>query len=162
MAWLAGEAVSARCAGCPALPLSLLPCLITFLSSCFTHTLTSARAAPRSAMLKIQNEDKDMVEQLKYDELLREYSVRADAPQTEFRRLRQEVSCFGGTAAIKIDAVAYLYPRTCMICVALKVTPLLLSFRPCAVCEHGLWRAHGGSAAPLCIQPQPPSPGMSH
>lgn len=41
-------------------------------------------------MLKIQNEDKEMVEQLKYDQLSSEYSVRADLPQVMFRKLRQQ------------------------------------------------------------------------
>ncbi|EFN52711.1 hypothetical protein CHLNCDRAFT_138729 [Chlorella variabilis] len=44
----------------------------------------------RSAMLKIQREDKEMVEQLKYDQLPAEYSVRADLPQIMFRKLRQQ------------------------------------------------------------------------
>jgi hypothetical protein len=42
-------------------------------------------------MLKIQREDKEMVEQLRYDQLRAEYSVRADAPQVKFRNLRQKV-----------------------------------------------------------------------
>ncbi len=42
-------------------------------------------------MLKIQREDKEMVEMLKYDQLPAEYSVRADLPQIMFRKLRQEV-----------------------------------------------------------------------
>jgi hypothetical protein len=42
-------------------------------------------------MRKIQLEDKDMVEQLRYDQLPAEYSVRADLPQVMFRKLRQQV-----------------------------------------------------------------------
>ena len=44
----------------------------------------------RQAMLKIQYEDKAMVEQLKYDQLPAEYSVRADLPQVMFRKLRAQ------------------------------------------------------------------------
>ena len=44
----------------------------------------------RRAMLKIQLEDKEMVEKLRYEQLPAEYSVRADLPQVEFRRLRQQ------------------------------------------------------------------------
>jgi hypothetical protein len=43
-------------------------------------------------MRKIQLEDKDMVEQLRYVQLPAEYSVRADLPQVMFRKLRQQVS----------------------------------------------------------------------
>jgi len=44
----------------------------------------------KDAMLKIQNEDKGMIEQLKYDQLPAEYSVRADLFQVAFRKLRQQ------------------------------------------------------------------------
>jgi phenylpropionate dioxygenase-like ring-hydroxylating dioxygenase large terminal subunit len=44
----------------------------------------------RDAMLKIQNEDKGMVEQLKCDQLPVEYNVRADLFQVAFRKLRQQ------------------------------------------------------------------------
>lgn len=44
----------------------------------------------RDAMMKIQTEDKEMVEQLKYNQLPAEYSVRADLPQVMFRKLRQQ------------------------------------------------------------------------
>lgn len=44
----------------------------------------------RQAMMKIQLEDKDMVEELRYDQLPAEYSVRADLPQVAFRKLRQQ------------------------------------------------------------------------
>ena len=37
-----------------------------------------------------------MVEQLKYDQLPAEYSVRADLPQVMFRKLRQQVGRDGG------------------------------------------------------------------
>jgi hypothetical protein len=43
----------------------------------------------RDAMLKILSEDKAMVEQLNYHQLPAEYSVRADLPQVQFRKLRQ-------------------------------------------------------------------------
>ncbi|KAL4451408.1 hypothetical protein ABPG77_009480 [Micractinium sp. CCAP 211/92] len=46
--------------------------------------------AARRAMLKIQNEDKAMVEQLRYDQLPAESNVRADLPQIMFRKLRQQ------------------------------------------------------------------------
>lgn len=46
--------------------------------------------AARDAMIKIQLEDKAMVEQLRYDQLPAEYSVRADLPQVAFRKLRQQ------------------------------------------------------------------------
>lgn len=45
----------------------------------------------RRAMLKIQGEDKAMVEQLRYDQLAAESNVRADLPQIMFRKLRQQV-----------------------------------------------------------------------
>jgi len=41
------------------------------------------------AMLKILNEDKDVVERLRPDLIDKEYSVRADLPQLHFRKLRQ-------------------------------------------------------------------------
>lgn len=41
-------------------------------------------------MIKIQTEDKAMVEKLRYDLLPAEYSVRADLPQIAFRKLRQQ------------------------------------------------------------------------
>ncbi|KAL6774148.1 hypothetical protein ACKKBG_A23935 [Auxenochlorella protothecoides x Auxenochlorella symbiontica] len=44
----------------------------------------------RDAMRKILSEDKAMVEQLRYDLLPAEYSVRADLPQVAFRKLRQQ------------------------------------------------------------------------
>ena len=44
----------------------------------------------RRAMLKILGEDKVMVEQLRPERLVREFSVRADSPQVAFRKLRQE------------------------------------------------------------------------
>ena len=43
----------------------------------------------RKAMLRILTEDKAMVEGLRPDMLAREVSVRADLPQTAFRKLRQ-------------------------------------------------------------------------
>ncbi|KAL4420675.1 hypothetical protein ABPG75_010331 [Micractinium tetrahymenae] len=46
--------------------------------------------AARRAMLKIQGEDKAMVEQLRYDQLPAESNVRADLPQIMFRKLRQQ------------------------------------------------------------------------
>lgn len=57
-------------------------------SGLFNATLWDGWA--RQAMLKILGEDKAMVEQLKYDQLPAEYSVRADLPQVMFRRLRQQ------------------------------------------------------------------------
>ena len=44
----------------------------------------------RAAMVKILTEDKAMVELLRPDLLLKEFSVRADLPQVMFRNLRQE------------------------------------------------------------------------
>jgi phenylpropionate dioxygenase-like ring-hydroxylating dioxygenase large terminal subunit len=44
----------------------------------------------RKAMFKILGEDKIMVEKLRPDLLAKEYSVRADLPQIEFRKLRQQ------------------------------------------------------------------------
>jgi hypothetical protein len=44
----------------------------------------------RAAMLRILGEDKAMVEGLRPDMLAREVSVRADLPQTAFRKLRGE------------------------------------------------------------------------
>ena len=44
----------------------------------------------RKAMLRILGEDKVMVERLRPDLLQREFSVRADLPQVEFRKLRQQ------------------------------------------------------------------------
>jgi len=41
-------------------------------------------------MKKILSEDKAMVEQLNYEQLPTEYSVRADGPQVMFRKLRQQ------------------------------------------------------------------------
>lgn len=43
----------------------------------------------RKSMYKILGEDKEMVERLRPEMLLHEYSVRADLPQVAFRRLRQ-------------------------------------------------------------------------
>ena len=40
-------------------------------------------------LCRILSEDKAMVEQLRPDMLLREISVKADLPQTAFRKLRQ-------------------------------------------------------------------------
>lgn len=47
-------------------------------------------------MPALPTEDKAMVEQLKYDQLPAEYSVRADLPQVMFRKLRQQVGRDGG------------------------------------------------------------------
>jgi phenylpropionate dioxygenase-like ring-hydroxylating dioxygenase large terminal subunit len=44
----------------------------------------------RKAMMKILGEDKVMVEKLRPELLVKEYSVRADLPQIEFRKLRQQ------------------------------------------------------------------------
>lgn len=40
--------------------------------------------------MKILSEDKAMVERLRPDLLVREFSVRADLPQVAFRKLRQQ------------------------------------------------------------------------
>jgi phenylpropionate dioxygenase-like ring-hydroxylating dioxygenase large terminal subunit len=44
----------------------------------------------RKAMMKILGEDKVMVEKLRPHMLVKEYSVRSDLPQIEFRKLRQQ------------------------------------------------------------------------
>lgn len=44
----------------------------------------------RKAMMKILGEDKIMVEKLRPELLVKEYSVRADLPQIEFRKMRQQ------------------------------------------------------------------------
>jgi hypothetical protein len=49
----------------------------------------------RKAMLRILGEDKAMVEGLRPDMLAREVSVRADLPQTAFRKLRGEYLAMG-------------------------------------------------------------------
>ena len=49
----------------------------------------------RRAMLRILGEDKAMVEGLRPDMLAREVSVRADLPQTAFRKLRGEYLAMG-------------------------------------------------------------------
>ena len=46
-------------------------------------------ALARRAMLRILGEDKAMVERLRPERLEHEFSVRADAPQVAFRKLRQ-------------------------------------------------------------------------
>ena len=56
------------------------------------HTHAPPLSPPlASAMRKILSEDKAMVERLAYTQLPAEYSVRADLPQVQFRRLRQQV-----------------------------------------------------------------------
>ncbi|CAK0786996.1 hypothetical protein CVIRNUC_010212 [Coccomyxa viridis] len=51
--------------------------------------LSAWDSVARQAMIRILSEDKAMVEQLKPEMLLREISVKADLPQTAFRKLRQ-------------------------------------------------------------------------
>ena len=83
-------AVSGLCRGaCCLLPAIAGPCLLHLYSP--RPLLPAPCPAARSAMRKIQLEDKDMVEQLRYDQLPAEYSVRADLPQVMFRKLRQQV-----------------------------------------------------------------------
>jgi phenylpropionate dioxygenase-like ring-hydroxylating dioxygenase large terminal subunit len=53
----------------------------------FNHRIWNGVA--KSAMLKIQNEDKVMIQQLRYEQLPVEYNVGADAFQVAFRALRQ-------------------------------------------------------------------------
>jgi hypothetical protein len=79
-------------------------------------------------MLKIQTEDKDMVEQLKYDQLTKEYSVQADLPQIMFRKLRQQVGFADSRHVTRAAAwVSALHcrmhspshsPSACSICLA--------------------------------------------
>lgn len=59
--------------------------------------------AARRAMLKILNEDKAMLEQLKADALPAEFSVRADLPQIEFRKIRQRWADMVGTVPVETE-----------------------------------------------------------
>lgn len=69
-------------------------------------------------MLKIQGEDKAMVEQLRYDQLPAESNVRADLPQIMFRKLRQQVGVVvvgGGAGAPGWPAEAGLRTWDCAL-----------------------------------------------
>jgi len=61
----------------------------------------------RKAMIKIQNEDKAMLEQLKYDQLPAEFSVRADLPQVQFRKLRQQWADMVGVVPTELERPPY-------------------------------------------------------
>jgi phenylpropionate dioxygenase-like ring-hydroxylating dioxygenase large terminal subunit len=61
----------------------------------------------RKAMIKIQLEDKAMLEQLKYDQLPAEFSVRADLPQVQFRKLRQQWAEMVGVVPTEIERPPY-------------------------------------------------------
>lgn len=61
----------------------------------------------RKAMLKILTEDKAMVEQLKYDQLPAEFSVRADLPQVQFRKLRQQWADMVGVIPSELEKPSY-------------------------------------------------------
>ena len=54
-------------------------------------------------LCRILSEDKAMVEQLRPDMLLREISVKADLPQTAFRKLRQSFIDLGFGVAPDAD-----------------------------------------------------------
>lgn len=70
--------------------------------------LTTVSVPPCRAMLKIQNEDKAMVEQLRYDQLPTESNVRADLPQIMFRKLRQQVGTLHRPAGKAVCAALVL------------------------------------------------------
>lgn len=61
----------------------------------------------RKAMIKIQTEDKAMLEQLKYDQLPAEFSVRADLPQVQFRKLRQQWAEMVGVVPTELERPPY-------------------------------------------------------
>ncbi|PSC71770.1 zeaxanthin epoxidase [Micractinium conductrix] len=62
----------------------------------------------RNAMMKIQMEDKEMVEQLRYDQLQAEYNVRADLPQVMFRKLRQQYVDMGYAVPTEKDVAPFV------------------------------------------------------
>lgn len=58
-------------------------------------------------MKKILSQDKVMVEQLRYEQLPAEYSVRADLPQVEFRKLRQRWADLVGVIPTEVERPPY-------------------------------------------------------
>lgn len=106
-------------------------------------------------MLKIQREDKEMVEQLKYDQLPAEYSVRADLPQIMFRKLRQQVrgqvvgraGQAGGVVECRWVATVVYALRQCQRLILVAVS-----------CLRSMWTWAMACPASSAWRPLPPTP----